>query len=633
MSGIFGVMCNADGMKSTERDLHKLKKWNHAYGTDDEQICQGEYYALGCCYEEISPRICKSLIMKQRQYLSVIDALVYNPEILGSSESERSDEELIMDQICDKGYNTLAQINGDFSGAVLDEKKQTLTLFRDHLGVRTLYYYADDRMTAFSTDIRGLLALEGVDATINEEWIYRTCTGYYMDGVEATEYKHIFCVKPSSYITFSYNGNKLSIKQDRYWDIGLHKKHLNSFEEYKKELKELVTDSVRRRLLATQHKIGAELSGGLDSGVIDIIINRLGRQCEFYSWSVDPKEVSYAEADERLIIEDICRQENIECHYSNLHSDWGKEANIYRYMQNLGFELQDDEPLALKFVLPPYINAMTISETAGYMRQNGVKLIFTGHGGDEGVSHRCNLYELFYHHEYLDFIKNLWGQTRGEKYRFYHTMKNGYRILVKNRKYLRKPFRGPFAAPEFINKDFADKFREEDMPAMHFAYDPIKYIKEGGSRNRLDNIALLGAYNGVRYVVPFLDYRVVDYAVSIPRHLYVKNGKNRYIFREAFKDIMPDSLYSLMGKEDNSKKNYPTKEDWYTEYAQIKQQVYKKLDRDYWSRYLNYDEIDKWMEKGKPSDKERRQDMNKLMNLHYCAMAQNLIEKARKVRC
>ena len=367
--------------------------------------------------------------------------------------------------------------------------------------------------------------------------------------------------------------------------------------------------------------------------MIDIIINRLDRQCEFYSWSVDPKEVFYAEADERLIIEDICRQENIECHYSNLNSDWGKEANIYHYMQNLGFELQDDEPLAFKFVLPPYINAMTISETAGYMRQNGVKLIFTGHGGDEGVSHRCNLYELFYHHEYLDFIKNLWGQTRGEKYRFYHTMKNGYRILVKNRKYLRKPFRGPFAAPEFINKDFADKFREEDMPAMHFAYDPIKYIKEGGSRNRLDNIALLGAYNGVRYVVPFLDYRVVDYAVSIPRHLYVKNGKNRYIFREAFKDIMPDSLYSLMGKEDNSKKNYPPKEDWYTEYAQIKQQVYKKLDRDYWSRYLNYDEIDKWMEKGKPSDKERRQDMNKLMNLHYCAMAQNLIEKARKVRC
>ena len=95
---------------------------------------------------------------------------------------------------------------------------------------------------------------------------------------------------------------------------------------------------------------------------------------------------------------------------------------------------------------------------------------------------------------------------------------------------------------------------------------------------------------------------------------------------------MPDSLYSLMGKEDNSKKNYPPKEDWYTEYAQIKQQVYKKLDRDYWSRYLNYNEIDKWMEKGKPSDKERRQDMNKLMSLHYCAMAQNLIEKARKVR-
>ena len=342
MSGIFGVMCNADVMKNVEKDLYKLKKWNRAYGTDNEQICQGKYYAMGCCYEEISPRICKSLIMKQQRYLSVMDALVYNPDVLGGLKPESSDEELIMRQICDKGYNTLAQINGDFSGAVLDEKKQTLTLFRDHLGVRPLYYYAGDTMTAFSTDIRGLLAMEDVDVTINEDWIYRTCAGYYMDGVEATEYKHIFCVKPASYIMFSYSGGKLSIKQEMYWDMGMHRQRLHSFEEYKKELKELITDSIHRRLLATQHKIGAELSGGLDSGVIDILINRLGRQCEFCSWSVDPKEVSYAEADERLIIEDICRQENIECHYSNLHSDWGKEANTYQNMQKLGFELQDD---------------------------------------------------------------------------------------------------------------------------------------------------------------------------------------------------------------------------------------------------------------------------------------------------
>ncbi|MDC7292344.1 asparagine synthase-related protein [Butyrivibrio sp. DSM 10294] len=60
--------------------------------------------------------------------------------------------------------------------------------------------------------------------------------------------------------------------------------------------------------------------------------------------------------------------------------------------------------------------------------------------------------------------------------------------------------------------------------------------------------ALFGPYSGARYVFPFPDKDVINYAVSIPRHLYINNCQKRYIYRQAFKDIMPTSLYESTNK-------------------------------------------------------------------------------------
>lgn len=78
-------------------------------------------------------------------------------------------------------------------------------------------------------------------------------------------------------------------------------------------LRELITDSVKRRLDVFPDIIGAELSGGLDSGVIDILINRLGREAVYYSWSFSPQDLPDVPNDERQVIADICEQENIIC--------------------------------------------------------------------------------------------------------------------------------------------------------------------------------------------------------------------------------------------------------------------------------------------------------------------------------
>ncbi len=634
MSGIYGFVQTAAATVEAGLAMKRMQRWNRAYGRDREEVYAEEGFGVGCACEKLSAdRTESSPVLRENGMYAVLDALLYNREELEKkcgTEKKLSDEELLLSYIGCCGADALCGVNGDFAGAVYDEQEGSLLLFRDHMGVRPLYYFVSETAVFFSTDLRGLLAVEQVDAALNEEWIYKNVGGFITVNSENTEFAHIFCVPPGGYLKLLGKTCIQITEKKRYWQAGNRKLRFSSEAEYRGKLRELVTDAVKRRLDAVSGMVGAELSGGLDSGVIDILIHRLGRECVYFSWSPSPEEVPYAKEDERLVIADICRQEGITCRFGKRHLDVGMESSIAEGTRLAMPDLNPEEPPAMRYALPPYINALTICEAAQDIRKNGAKVVFTGHGGDEGVSHRCNPYELFYHHEYYHFFRLMWSGAYQKKPRVFYALKNCRKTLKTARKELKEPFRTPFGVPEFLNKEFAKGFSEKKMPVLTFAYDAKKYVADGYSRSRLDNVALLGAYCGVRYLVPYLDYRVIDFAVSIPRHLYMRRDRNRYIFREAFRDIMPESLYSLRGKEDNSKKNMEKNPDWYEEFAKRKEDTVKKLDRAFWEKYLDYEQIDAWLQRGKPSEEECFHEKAILQSLFSCALLQNLAEKARE---
>ncbi len=634
MSGILGFLQNSTNENLHNINIKTLLLWNRFYGKDAEAVSTNSIYALGCCYERLSKKSEHSttLLTKGAKY-AAIDALLFNrEEMLERIDLHKtiSDEELLFSYIDLLGFDALKDVNGDFAGAIYDDNTKTLFLFRDHMGIRPLFYYASDEFIAFSTDIRGLISLQQVDASISESWIYKTLAGYSTMSLTTTEYTHIFCVNPASYMQFSYEDNKLVLKSHKYWELGSKKIRFSSEAEYKDKLRELITDAIKIRMDVINDPIGAELSGGLDSGIISILMNRLGRKGIYFSWSPNPDELPLAENDERLIIADICEQENISCLFSKMNSDLLDDSNIARNIQNIGISLTKEHP-AFQFVLPPYTNTLPICEGSQVIQREGAKVVFSGHGGDEGVSHRCNPYELFYHKEYYHFFRYMWSTTHSQKNRLLKTLKKSCRVIWKNRRKLNLPFLSPLTAPDLLNIDFSKQFNKKEMPVLHFAYDPKSYINEGGSRNRLDNVALLGSFSDVRYLIPYLDYRVIDFAVSIPRHLYLKANKNRYIFREAFKDIMPKSLYHLRIKEDTSDKNRKSNPYWFEKFKQRKIEVISRLDREYWKKYMDFNEIDNWMNEEEPSDEKRVESENKMYCLSLCAMAENLVKRSRGI--
>lgn len=578
MSGIFGY--TAKRTVGAAEYLQPLSKWNRCYGREAFGQWSDDLSGMGCCQEHFSASFPGSApVLHRGKKTAVIDALLYNREellpLIGK-DAGCSDEDLLLDLVLEKGFSVLAQVNGDFAGGIYDGETQAWTLFRDHSGVRPLYYYMDGSLFAFSTDLRSLAALPGVDMAINEEKLYLRMMGYNDLTLCETEYAHIRCIRPAAWTLVTPTDKGFQKQERLFWTWKQKKIRRKSDRDYQRELRELITDAVSRRLDACPGLVGCELSGGLDSSVIAILINRLGREGRFFSWSFSTEDIPMRERDERKIIEDICRQENIQCAFSRV--DFTQTIDkLFRRVD------------------PPYLNTRPISEGAAKMAGQGARIVFTGHGGDEGVSHRCNFYELWYHHEYFAFIRNIYRGTRGKNLRLLRTAKRIlHQIFVQNR-YFRKPFHNTYSnSSRIVNPDFASRMAKTVKPqSLPFAYNPKEYILQGGHRVRLDNVALQGAEAGVRYLIPFVDYRVLDFALSIPRAQFHNGYNNRYIYREAFHHMIPQSLRDMHYKDTPSQEDYIPELDLYTHFLDTKRQLLQFLDREYWKDYLNFEELDR----------------------------------------
>ncbi len=634
MSGIFGYLDNAVSHEILLHKMDRMHAWNKAYGKDAyEQYCD-KTYGIGCCSEHYSEAIdSPSPIAIDGNFIISIDAVIYNRhELINKLQclSSISDEELVYQYTKSFGMSALSEINGDFCGAIFDKSTHSLTLFRDHLGIRPLFYYSHQNVLAFSTDIRGITSLENVDATFSKEWVYSYLSGYSTLSVTNTEYEYINCIKPGSYAIFTFSNENISKQEYPYWKLGQHKIHLKSEQAYKNKLYELVQDSVKMRLDAFPGVVGAELSGGLDSCIISILINRLGRECVYYSWSRSPEKLPYLDKDERLIIRDVCEQEHITCHYRDYSTGFMQSSNMAANTPKTYTGTTSADLPFIRYALPPYINAMTLCDVAQFVSDRGAKVVFSGHGGDEGISHRCDPYEMFYHHEYYHYFRYMYSTTHLDKHRFSSFVKKCKNNLFSTRKELLGTFLNGYATPELLNKDFVKDYVNKEMPSLAFYHDPKRYIEDGGTRVRLDNAAILGAYSGARFVFPYIDYRVIDFAVSIPRYLYVKGHKRRYLFRETFKDIMPRSLFLMNTKEDFSRTHTDdSNSEWFQSFQAKKEYFVKQLDRNLWSKYLDFDFIDKWIAAGEPAASQISHEYFILSNIGLCLELESMVKKSR----
>ncbi|MCI0524581.1 MAG: asparagine synthase (glutamine-hydrolyzing) [Acidobacteria bacterium] len=280
-------------------------------------------------------------------------------EELGLRFRSESDTEVLLKGFGLLGKDAIADWRGMFACGFWNAGERSLTLVRDRLGIKPLYYYHDRDTFIFASEIRALLATGLAPRRISAAAL----SSYFACGsVEQplTIIENIYCVLPGHILTFQ-NGR---VRTEAYWELraGEDARQVDDDRALRDEIKGLLEESVKLRLVSDV-PVGVFLSGGIDSSSV-VALMRRATNSDIKSFSVCFKEQEFSES---AYAETVARRYHTD-HHSILVAEEEILAKLPRALQAM------DQPSI------DGVNTFIVSEAAA---NAGLKVALSGLGGDE----------------------------------------------------------------------------------------------------------------------------------------------------------------------------------------------------------------------------------------------------------
>jgi asparagine synthase (glutamine-hydrolysing) len=195
-------------------------------------------------------------------------------ESQGEHFDTQSDTEVLLALYARYGAEMLPQLNGMFAFAIWDTQQRTLFLARDRYGIKPLYYTRlNDSTFAFASEIKSLLALPGVDKTLNYTALSEHLT-FQNTFQSRTLLQAIHCLEAGHWLQINPSENRMT--PHRYWEPYFHSSPSISAQTPEttiKQMRDTLTQAIGSQLIG-EVPIGSFLSGGLDSGAISAIASQ-----------------------------------------------------------------------------------------------------------------------------------------------------------------------------------------------------------------------------------------------------------------------------------------------------------------------------------------------------------------------
>src|SRR5438876_6643564 len=279
-------------------------------------------------------------------------------ESQGHRFQTHSDTEAIVHAYEEYGPQCVKQLRGMFAFAIWDDRTRKLFVARDRAGKKPLYYTVTPHGTfVFGSELKSVLQHPGVNREINLEALDSYFTlGYVPDPL--CIFQNIYKLPPGHYLTFA----KGRVSVDQYWDFNFEPGESRREQDYLAELRELLDESVRVRLVSDV-PLGAFLSGGVDSSTVVGLMTRHMDQ-PVKTFSIGFHEDSYNELKyARLTAKK----------FSTDHHEFLVTPEICDVVDELAWQF--DEPFVDSYALPYYMVSNVVREH--------VKVVLSGDGGDE----------------------------------------------------------------------------------------------------------------------------------------------------------------------------------------------------------------------------------------------------------
>lgn len=503
----------------------------------------------------------------------------------GVQFSTDSDTEVILNLYREYGIDkTLELIEGMFSFAIYDVLTRNLYLARDKFGEKPCYVWNQDGKLRFASELKAFAPVLG-DLKIDYTALnYFLSVGYIP--APYTIYQEIEKLLPGHYWNISPAG---AVHKKCYYNLCERVTEVKSgisFQQAKENLRKMLTESVRERMISDVPS-GAFLSGGIDSSIVCTLMSRLSDK-PVNTFSIGFKERDYDESDRARIVAKYIGANHTQyiLDYDDVVDDIDDIVAYY------------DEPFGDSSAIPSFYVAK--------LARQKVKVVLTGDCADEIFAGYEKYLGRYYvrkinklpgwvtkmisnvigaipctslTNNFLRKAKKVLSNSRESDFDIYYNLLcQGFSDEARKRLFRPQLFRD--IKQEIENK--YDSFHGLPVLTKEQCTD-VNVVLEGGMFVKVDRACMK---NSLENRSPFIDSRIVEFALSLPPGFKQKGRMKKYILKETFKDILPKKTYSF------SKRGFAVPVDYWFR-NELRSKLEEVLAPDFVERQgiFDYDEI------------------------------------------
>lgn len=491
------------------------------------------------------------------RYTIVFNGEIYNYQELkakyladkGIDFHSTSDTEVLLYLYKDLGKEMLQELNGFFAFAIYDKQDGSLFIARDRMGIKPLLIYRDADQVIFASEMKALLSFpikRELDPVALRMYLQLNYTP-----APLTMLKRVSKLDAGSYMTISAKGE---VHMDKFYTIPRTystQPYSKGYEQAKTELIGLLDASVQKRLISDV-PLGAFLSGGIDSSAIVALATR--HTPHINTFSIGYKDEPFF--DETYYAELVAKK------FGTQHTTFSLSNNdLYEHL----FDILDylDEPFADSSAIAVYILCKQTRQKA--------TVALSGDGADEmfgGYNKHYAEYKALQGSVVNELVKasgpvlGMLPKSRNSKvgnlFRQLDRFATGMRMTPAERYWRWCAFIDEDEALDLLGdnvrqlavkqngiykniKETILAVTGEDACLNDVLYTDMHLVLQNDMLTKVD---LMSMANSLEVRVPFLDHNVVDFAFSLPDDMKVFKGFKKRIVKDAFKDILPEELYT-----------------------------------------------------------------------------------------
>lgn len=524
-------------------------------GPDYQDIFLDEWVALGhrrLSIIDTSDAGNQPMWDASKRYCIVFNGEIFNFRELrrqleqkGISFTSHSDTEVLLKLYIHEGAACLQKLNGFFSFCIFDKEESSFFIARDRYGIKPLLYLYDEDKFIFSSEMKSLLQY-GIEKALDYSALYTYLQLNYIPA-PATIIMGVQKLMPGHYMMV--RRQQIDIK--RYYEIPYQRNRypVTNYDSAKRTLRDLLEDAVQQRLVSDV-PLGAFLSGGVDSSVICALAAK--HKPDLHTFSIGYKDEKFFDETHyaRRVAEHLKTNHTV---FSLTNDDLLGHLN--KVLDYIDEPFADSSALAVNILSRETRKHATVALSgdgademfAGY-NKHAAALRLMNPGFKEGFATTMAPLLRLFPQSRNSPVTNLIRQAR----RF----SEGSKLSSQDRYWQWAGFATKEETLTMLHPDLRTNFWLKDFVARRKAVLETIPDKENINdilltdmhlvltNDMLTKVDLMSMANSLEVRVPFLDYRVVDFAFSIPDDFKINKHIRKRILQDTFRNVLPKQLYN-----------------------------------------------------------------------------------------